>query len=107
MNVEKIGRTIKELRLRAGYTQAELAECLNITDKAVSRWERCLGIPDVSLLAKLCNVLDTDIENLLEGNIAFLRPAWRGVLLQKNRGWNTALRRLMTIIHMPESSILA
>lgn len=81
MDVEKIGKAIKELRQRAGYTQSELAECLDVTDKAVSRWERCLGIPDVSLLAKLCNLLNTDIDNLLEGNISYLEHSWRGVLI--------------------------
>ena len=81
MDVEKIGKAIKELRQRAGYTQSELAECLDVTDKAVSRWERCLGIPDVSLLAKLCNLLNTDIDNLLEGNITYLEHSWRGVLI--------------------------
>lgn len=80
-DVEKIGKAIKELRQRAGYTQSELAECLDVTDKAVSRWERCLGIPDVSLLAKLCNLLNTDIDNLLEGNITYLEHSWRGVLI--------------------------
>lgn len=81
MDVEKIGKAIKELRQRAGYTQSELAECLDVTDKAVSRWERCLGIPDVSLLPKLCNLLNTDIDNLLEGNITYLEHSWRGVLI--------------------------
>ena len=81
MDIEKIGRAIKELRLRAGYTQSELAECLDVTDKAVSRWERCLGVPDISLLAKLCNILNTDIDNLLEGNISYLEHSWHGVLI--------------------------
>ncbi|MCQ2454797.1 MAG: XRE family transcriptional regulator [Clostridia bacterium] len=83
MDVEKIGKAIKELRQKAGYTQAELAQCLEVTDKAISRWERCLGIPDTSLLAKLCDLLNADIDNLLEGNIAYLEHSWKGVLILK------------------------
>lgn len=81
MDTQKIGKAIRTLRQKRGYTQAELAEILNITDKAVSRWERGLGIPDVSILAKLCSVLNTDIENLLDGNSFYLETPWRGVLL--------------------------
>ena len=54
-----------ELRKEAGYTQKSLAQALNITDKAVSKWERGVSLPDISLLPKLSLLLDADIELLL------------------------------------------
>ena len=50
MNYERIGKFIQEKRKEKGLTQKELAQKLNITDKAVSKWERGLGCPDVSIL---------------------------------------------------------
>ncbi|MBQ2313304.1 MAG: helix-turn-helix transcriptional regulator, partial [Treponema sp.] len=49
MNPLKVGNTIAFLRKQAGMTQNELAQKLNVTDKAVSRWERGIGTPDISL----------------------------------------------------------
>ena len=80
MDVLKIGRSIAFLRKRYRMTQRALAECLHISDKAVSKWERGLAVPDVSLLGKLSVILDTDIESILEGNIASFDVRWNGVL---------------------------
>ncbi len=80
MNALKIGRSIAFLRKRYRMTQRALADCLHISDKAVSKWERGLAIPDVSLLGKLSVLLDTDIESILEGNIASFDVRWNGVL---------------------------
>ncbi|MGE9842377.1 helix-turn-helix domain-containing protein [Selenomonas bovis] len=72
MDAEKIGKGIGYLRRRYGFTQRYLAELLCISDKAVSKWERGLSVPDVSLLSWLAIIFDTDIESLLErGTIAF------------------------------------
>ena len=57
MEAERVGKTIAYLRKRAGLKQWELAEQLGVTDKAVSRWERGLGVPDQSLLPMLADVL--------------------------------------------------
>lgn len=81
MENEKLGKTISFLRKRAGYTQRELSELLDISDKAISKWERGLNYPDISLLAKLSILLDTDIESLLEGNISYCNQMWRGVMI--------------------------
>lgn len=54
-----------ELRKEAGFTQKSLAEALNITDKAISKWERGISLPDIALLPKLSLLLDADIELLL------------------------------------------
>ena len=80
MNAEKICIAIKILRKRKGLTQHQLADKLGVTDKAVSKWERGLGTPDISMLNKLALILDIDTDNLLEGNIAYLDNKWVGVL---------------------------
>ncbi|MBQ3138987.1 MAG: helix-turn-helix domain-containing protein [Ruminococcus sp.] len=83
MDAVKIGAAIKALRIQAEYTQRDLADCLNVTDKAVSKWERGLSIPDVSIVTKLSLILNCDVDNLLEGNITYLEKSWQGFLLLK------------------------
>jgi transcriptional regulator with XRE-family HTH domain len=67
MNQEKIGKFICELRKEKKLTQKELADKLNITDRAVSKWENGRGLPDLSLLMPLCEELDISINELLSG----------------------------------------
>lgn len=81
MDSVKVGHSIALLRKKYGMTQLELAEKLSVTDKAVSRWERGLGIPDTSLLVKLSIILDVDVETLLEGNVTTDHLGWKGILL--------------------------
>lgn len=81
MDAQKIGKTIKHLRARRSLTQAALANALHITDKAVSKWERGESIPDISIVSKLAELLDVDVDNILEGNITFLEDAWQGVYI--------------------------
>lgn len=70
MDATKIGELICALRKEKGLTQLQLAERLNVSDKAVSKWERGLGCPDVSLLARLSQVFAVDLEKLLAGELA-------------------------------------
>ena len=67
MNTEKIGSLIAKLRKEKGLTQKELADQLHITDRAVSKWERGLGCPDISLLDDLAKILGVSISSLLNG----------------------------------------
>ena len=67
MNKQKIGDIIKKKRKEKGLTQKELAEKLEITDRAISKWERGINCPDISLLKDLCKILETDINELLSG----------------------------------------
>ena len=67
MDHEKIGALIARLRKEQGLTQRELAERVLVSDKAVSKWERGLGCPDVSLLGALSAALDVDPATLLSG----------------------------------------
>lgn len=69
MDTTKIGELICTLRKEKGLTQVQLAERLNVSDKAVSKWERGLGCPDVSLLARLSQVFAVELEKLLAGEL--------------------------------------
>jgi transcriptional regulator with XRE-family HTH domain len=64
---KKIGDFILTLRKAKNMTQKELAEKLNITDKAVSKWERGLGYPDITIVSKLADILDVTVNELLNG----------------------------------------
>ncbi len=70
MNCEKIGKLIYTLRKEKNMTQKELADTMNISDKAISKWERGLGCPDISLLPELSKIFNVNIEELLSGSIA-------------------------------------
>ena len=83
MDPIKIGKSIATLRKKYGMTQLDLAERLSVTDKAVSRWERGMGAPDISLLVKLSLILDVDVETLLEGNVSGDDVEWKGILFLK------------------------
>ena len=69
MDNAKIGRLIYSLRKENNMTQLQLARLLNVSDKAVSKWERGLGRPDLSLLPQLSKIFNVDIEKLLSGQL--------------------------------------
>ncbi|TGE31375.1 helix-turn-helix domain-containing protein [Desulfosporosinus sp. Sb-LF] len=70
MQTINVGNIIRELRTERGMTQKQLADKMNISDKTVSKWERGLGCPDVSLLSELSDLLEVDIGKLLSGDLA-------------------------------------
>lgn len=65
MDKRTIGKRIARLRKERNMTQKQLADRLNVTDRAVSRWERGVGLPEVSLLAPLAAVLNITTDELL------------------------------------------
>lgn len=69
MDNVKIGRLILRLRKENNMTQLQLAEKMNISDKAVSKWERGLGCPDIELITQLAEIFKVDLEKLLSGDI--------------------------------------
>ena len=69
MDQIKIGRFISEKRKAQGMTQAQLAEKLGITDRAVSKWETGRSMPDVSLMMELCSQLGITVNDLLCGEV--------------------------------------
>lgn len=68
MNQEKIGKFIANLRKEKNLTQEDLAEQLGITKNVVSKWERGLGLMDMSLLKPLSNILEVEIIDILSGD---------------------------------------
>ena len=67
LNKEQFGAFLTEQRKKKGYTQKDLAQRLFVSDKAVSKWERGMSMPDVSLLIPLADILDVSVTELLEG----------------------------------------
>lgn len=70
MNQAKIGKFISACRKDKKMTQAQLAEKLNITDRAVSKWETGKSMPDASVMLELCGILDITVNELLSGEKA-------------------------------------
>lgn len=69
MDQIKIGKFIAECRKKNNLTQMQLAEKLNITDRAVSKWENGKGMPDSSIMLDLCNELKISVNELLSGEM--------------------------------------
>lgn len=67
MDAGKTGKFIAKNRKSMNMTQNELAEKLHITDKAVSKWERGLSFPDISILIPLSEILNISLYDLLKG----------------------------------------
>ena len=67
MNQKKIGQFIAQCRKKKNLTQAQLAEQLNITDRAVSKWETGNSMPDSSIMLELCEILGITVNELLSG----------------------------------------
>ena len=67
MDQSKIGKFIAECRKRKSLTQTQLAEKLGITDKAISKWERGIAMPDTSIMLELCDILGISVNELLSG----------------------------------------
>lgn len=69
MDQLKIGKFIAECRRNVGLTQKQLAEKLNITDRAVSKWETGKALPDSSIMLELCRILRITVNDLLSGEV--------------------------------------
>ena len=69
MNQIKIGKFIAECRKKNNLTKMQLAEKLNITDRAISKWENGKGMPDSSIMLDLCNELKISVNELLSGEM--------------------------------------
>ena len=73
MDQIKIGKFISIKRKEKNLTQQELAEKLNITDRAISKWENGFCLPDVGTMPKLCEILGITINDLFSGEIVDMR----------------------------------
>ena len=67
MDQIQIGKFIAKMRKSTNLTQKQLADALSISDKTVSKWECGKGLPDVSLMLPLCNMLNITVNDLLSG----------------------------------------
>lgn len=72
MDQIKIGKFIAECRKKQGLTQMQLAEKLNITDRAVSKWENGRSMPDSSIMLNLCEILKITVNDLLCGEVVLM-----------------------------------
>ena len=100
MNQEKIGNFIAERRKNINLTQAQLAEKLNITDRAISKWERGKAMPDSSIMLELCDILKITVNDLLSGEVVTLdnyNKEHENNLLEMIKQKELADKRLLTI----------
>ena len=72
MDQLKIGKFIAECRKQKNLTQMQLAEKLGITDKAISKWERSIAMPDTSIMLELCDILGISVNDLLSGEVVHM-----------------------------------
>lgn len=70
---ETIAKNLVELRTRASLTQLQLAEMLNYSDKAVSKWERGEAIPDVRVLIKLSKIYNITVDDIISPHVSAMR----------------------------------
>ena len=69
MDNQKFGRFIRDLRKKSNMTQKELGEKLNVTDKAVSKWERGLGFPDITIINSIADIFGITASEVLNAEI--------------------------------------
>ncbi len=90
---EIIAQNITELRRKKNMTQAELAQILNYSDKAVSKWERAESIPDIAVLKSISDVFEVNVDYLLceTHPDSFVEKAKMSARKLKNRGFITGI----------------
>lgn len=88
MDLIKVGAFVTECRKAKGLTQKELAEKLNVTDSAVSKWERGNSLPEASLMIPLCKMFGITVNELLSGKI----------IDEKEKAMKTE-ERIVTLLH--------
>ena len=100
MNQVKIGKFIAECRKRENLTQMQLAEKLNITDRAVSKWENGKSMPDSAIMLDLCKILKITVNDLLCGEKVTMENYNKELennLLEMVRQKEKADKRLLTL----------
>lgn len=100
MDQIKIGRFIAERRKQTGLTQMQLADKLNITDRAVSKWENGRLMPDSSIMLALCDVLKISVNDLLSGEVVTMdnfKEKLENNLIEMAKQKEQADRRLLSL----------
>ena len=83
MDTYVTGVTIKTLREKKGLTQAELADLLGVSSKAVSKWETAKGLPDISFIESLASALSVSVMELMTGNTVTNKNVSSNILRSK------------------------
>lgn len=96
MDAKTVGKTISALRRRAGITQSALATALNISDKAVSRWESGLGFPEITQFPALADLFGVSVDYLMTGER-------KGIVI----AGNILTDNVKTIVSYPEIGMLS
>ena len=100
MNQIKIGRFIATRRKEVGLTQLELAEKLNISDRAISKWETGKSLPDASIMIELCEILGIGINELFYGEMINMNEndkKYDEILLAMKKEQEESTKRLLTM----------
>lgn len=92
MDAKKIGLFIANQRKSLGLTQAELAEKLHVTDKAVSRWERGQGCPDINSIEPLADALEASIAEIMKGE--------KNLTSSSDDGESLAAKNIISLVEM-------
>lgn len=104
MDQIKTGQFIAKKRKAQGLTQARLAEMLGITDRAVSKWERGISMPDSSIMLELCEILNITVNELLTGEDIEMKDYDKAAeknlleLKKQNEGYAKSMLRYETFI---------
>ena len=99
MNLIKIGKFIADSRKKVNLTQEQLGEKLSITDRAVSKWERGLSLPDADKMLELCKILNINVNELLNGekiNMKDYERKTEELLLELSKQEELKNKKLMT-----------
>jgi len=100
MDQVKIGKFIAECRKKNNLTQMQLAEKLNITDRAISKWENGKAMPDSGIMLDLCNELKINVNELLSGEVIEMKEYEKkteALLLDMQKQKEEADKRLLSI----------
>lgn len=100
MDQIKIGKFISNKRKEKNITQSELAELLGITDRAISKWENGICMPDASNILELCNILNITINDLFSGEVVDMKENEKKLeehLLEMTRAKEQSDKELLTI----------
>ena len=103
MKKNTLGAYIRALRLLNQMTQSQLASRLNVTDKAVSKWERDLSLPDVALFPKLADSLGVTVNDLLKESVGEGPPSRLARIFEMSHDLRTPLHIILGCADMAEA----
>ncbi len=109
MDLIKIGKFIANCRKDKNLTQEQLAEKLSVTDRAVSKWERGLSLPDAGKMLDLCDILDIKVNELLTGekiDMENMNKKSEELLVEMARQEQIKNRKLLTSMYVMVASAI-